>query len=81
MNKKLNHRIDSVIDMGKDPELMTRRVKTNDGRIALEIVTSGHIGVLGSSMNSFYITTTQNFVAGCLGLPFAPHADNLGIEG
>lgn len=55
---------------------MIRRVKTNNGKIALEIVTSGHIAVLGSSMNSFYVTTTKNFLAGRLGLPFAPHADN-----
>jgi hypothetical protein len=66
--------------MGGNPEIMIRRVKTNDGNIALEIITDGQICAFGSSMNTFYITTNQNYLAKAHGQSFAPHADKLDTE-
>lgn len=65
-----------VINMGDEPELLIRRVKTKDGKIALQIISEGYISAHGSSMQCFYITSSKEHLVKGLNLFDAPDADN-----
>jgi len=68
------------VNMGNDSDIEIRRVVCNDGRIALELVSEGYLGLHPSSTNAIYITTLSGPQVGSRGLPFAPHADSQDIE-
>lgn len=70
-------RIEGEIEMGEGcPIVFWRRVVTNDGSVALELTTPGHISVHGSSMNSVYVTTAKEYLVAGPRLPSSPRDYN-----